>query len=103
VQALTYAPTVAPLRDASLPALQVARFVCDLLFRHILHSIICCVVLATPRIWSSPVYYLLASNGMLYINWINARLLLASPEGAWLAKKSAQLPHPGGASWREQR
>ena len=56
------------------------------MLNYCLHAIILLVVIASPDIWSSPVYYLLACNGMLYTNYVNLRSMWSSTQGAWLRK-----------------
>lgn len=58
----------------------------NVLLNYCLHAVILLVVIASPDIWSSPVYYLLACNGMLYTNWVNASAIFSSPQGTWLRK-----------------
>ena len=74
--------------------LPVVQAVMDWLLNYCLHAVILLVVISTPHIWSSPVYYLLACNGMLYTNYVNLRSLWGSPQGAWLRKNiTAAVPH----------
>lgn len=53
----------------------------------LLHAVVLLLVLVTPEIWSSPVYYMCATNGMLYANWINLSAVRASPHIRWLCKR----------------
>jgi uncharacterized membrane protein (Fun14 family) len=48
--------------------------------QYALHAVVLIVVAMSPGIWSSPVYYLAATNGILYVNWLNFQDLLAQPE-----------------------
>jgi hypothetical protein len=48
--------------------------------QYVLHAVVLTVVAMSPGIWSSPVYYLAATNGILYVNWLNLQDLLAQPE-----------------------
>jgi hypothetical protein len=66
--------------------LTYTQLVMDLLLRSSLHGVVMLVVLGSPGIWSSPVYYLLASNGMLYVNWVNFQDMRTSEHIAWFGK-----------------
>jgi uncharacterized membrane protein len=68
-------------RPAGARAIELAS---TLALRHVLHAVILVVVLWSPGIWSSPVYYLAATNGILYVNYVNFQDLLAQPEFAGL-------------------
>jgi hypothetical protein len=78
---------------AGARAASTLRVLCDILLRHALHGVVCFITVATPHIWSSPVYYLLATNGMLYVNFVNVKLLLSKPEGACFAQLLAAASH----------
>ena len=96
MQALKYAP----LLDSSnrhRSTLRSLQFLAGLFLRHLLHAVILFVVLSTPNIWSSPVYYLLASNGMLYVCYCNVSEVLSAPEGQWL-KAAARHTLGSGAA-----
>lgn len=53
----------------------------------LLHAVVLLLVVVTPDIWSSPVYYMCATNGMLYANWINVSALRTSPHLRWFGKQ----------------
>lgn len=53
----------------------------------LLHAVVLVLVMVTPDIWSSPVYYMCATNGMLYANWINVSTIQTSPHIRWFWKQ----------------
>jgi hypothetical protein len=68
--------------------LSVAQALLDFTLQYSLHAVVLLVVLMTPDMWSSPVYYLFAANGMIITNWSNLRAMCKSPYAAWLQKLS---------------
>jgi hypothetical protein len=60
----------------------------NFVLNYCLHAVILLVVVASPDMWSSPVYYTMAVNGMLYMNWMNVQAFWNSPLGAWLRKQA---------------
>jgi hypothetical protein len=77
------ANTVRGLHTSWLPLVEMMM---NFVLNYCLHAVILFVVVASPGMWSSPVYYTMAVNGMLYTNWVNARAFWSSPLGAWLHK-----------------
>eukprot|EP00892_Ulva_mutabilis_P006654 jgi/Ulvmu1/4360/UM002_0085.1 len=59
----------------------------QVMLQSLLHAVVLLLVLVTPDIWSSPVYYMCATNGMIYANWVNFAALRASPYIRWLWKQ----------------
>ena len=88
---LDYSDLVPESLQRSRRAWKFACAFCDYMCRYLLHLIICGVVLMSPHIWSSPVYYMLAFNGMLYVNYVNFsdNSLPASEQGS--ARRKAAL------------
>lgn len=91
---ISKANTVRGLHTNWLPLVETTM---NVVLNYCLHAVILLVVIASPDTWSSPVYYLLAVNGMLYTNWVNGssmwQKLGNSPQGALLWKHiRASLP-----------
>lgn len=92
LQVLAYQGVLPEALRRSRAAWQLASAACDYLCRHLLHLTICAVVLMSPHIWSSPVYFMLAFNGMLYVNYVNFTDLCAPASGSQRAERARQ-PH----------
>lgn len=72
------------LGQREAPGARALQLASSLVLRHALLAVIFLVVISSPAIWSSPVYYLAATNGIAYINWLNLEDILSQSEFAGL-------------------